>query len=285
MAHPSLNTWDADPSEGIHGGAPAAPFLLRALGHSCFPLPFGPFECYLAAAVAPAKEAFMTTAAKSWSSVARKWAVALTGIALVLFLLLHLSGNLLLLLGDDRFDEYAHGLVSNPLIYPAEAGLIVIFLLHAYNAIVHVLRGRAARPQGYVKKAWAGHTSRKSLASTTMALSGLAILLFVPLHVAKFKFGVFGEPPPRPDGMRNLSALVAQTFQHPAWVSFYVVMMGIVGLHLSHGVASSLQSLGVAHSNWTWWNRCVQRVGRGLALLIAIGFALIPLAIFLGLVP
>ncbi len=227
----------------------------------------------------------MTTAAKSWSSVARKWAVALTGIALVLFLLLHLSGNLLLLLGDDRFDEYAHGLISNPLIYPAEVGLILVFLLHAYNAIVHVLRGRAARPQRYVKRAWAGHTSRKSLASATMALSGFAILLFVPLHVAKFKFGVFGEPPPRPDGMRNLSALVTETFQHPGWVAFYVAMMTVVGLHLSHGVASAMQSLGIAHPNWSWWSRCVQRGGRVLALLIAIGFVSIPLALFLGLVP
>ncbi len=223
----------------------------------------------------------MTTA--SWSSMARKWAVALTGLGLALFLLLHLAGNLLLLVGPDEFDQYAHDLVSNPFVYVAEAGLLLFFLLHAYNALVHVMRGRAARPVGYVKKRQAGDSGRKSLASTTMALSGLAILLFVPLHVAKFKFGVFGEPAPRPDGMRNLAALVQETFQQPGWVAFYVVMMVLVATHLSHGVSSAFQSLGIAHPRWACWDRAIRRFGWLYAALIGAGFVLIPLAIFLGL--
>ena len=102
------------------------------------------------------------------SSVGTKLLVGLTGLFLLAYLLLHLAGNLLVFAGQEAFNGYAHMLISNPLVVPAEIGLLGVFLLHVYKTVAMWLRNRGARPVGYQKKTWAGHTSRKSLSSTTM---------------------------------------------------------------------------------------------------------------------
>src|SRR5688572_5296505 len=123
------------------------------------------------------------------SSVGTKLLLGLTGLALFAYMLLHLAGNALILAGPEIFNEYSHALISNPLILPIEIGLLAIFLVHIYKAIVMWMGNKQARPVGYLKKEYAGHTSRKSVASSTMILSGLLILLFVIVHVKQFKFG------------------------------------------------------------------------------------------------
>src|SRR5687768_2020375 len=123
------------------------------------------------------------------SSVGTKLLLGLTGLALFAYLILHLIGNALVFAGADVFNQYSHTLISNPLIIPIEIGLLLIFILHIYKAVRMWMANRAARPVAYAKKERAGHTSRKSLSSSTMIASGLVTLLFVLIHVKQFKYG------------------------------------------------------------------------------------------------
>ena len=125
------------------------------------------------------------------SSVGTKLLIGITGLLLFVYMVLHLAGNVLIFAGPGIFNEYSHKLISNPLIIPIELGLLAVFLLHIYKTVRMLMANRAARPVGYQKKANAGHTSRKSFASSTMIASGLILLLFVVVHVKQFKFGSY----------------------------------------------------------------------------------------------
>ena len=209
------------------------------------------------------------------TSVGSKILIALTGLSLAGFLVTHLAGNLLLLLGEDAFNRYSDTLVKNPLIIPAELGLLLLLVVHVVKALRGVARNRAARPVAYEKKVWAGGPSRKTLSSTWMAVSGSLLLLFLVIHLKTFKFGPFyasTEP-----GVRDLARLVLEKFHQPGWVAFYVLAMVVVGLHLRHGLSSALQSLGLIPERLT---RVVLTAGAALALALAGGFALIPLVVY-----
>lgn len=211
-----------------------------------------------------------------------KFLVALTGLSLVGFLIAHLAGNLLILLGPDKFNHYSHALISNPLVVPAELGLIALLLLHIGKALQHVMRARTARPVSYTKQVWAGGPSRKSLGSTTMTVSGLVLLAFLITHLATMKFGPF-YPASDPDGepgMRDLYRLVVEVFQSPGLVIFYVVSMVVVGLHLRHGISSAFQSLGLMTPGWT---PTILSIGLALAVILAAGFALLPVWVYVFL--
>ncbi|HXH07987.1 MAG TPA: succinate dehydrogenase cytochrome b subunit [Vicinamibacterales bacterium] len=208
------------------------------------------------------------------SSVGTKILIALTGLALLLYLILHLAGNLLVFAGPDAFNGYAHRLVSNPLIVPVEIGLLAVFLVHIYKTVRMWLDNRRARPVAYRRKAWAGHTSRKTVASSTMIVSGLAILAFVILHVRQFRYGPVYEGP---GGVRDLYRLEIEVFQRPEWVVLYVASMVLVGLHLRHGIASAFQSLGIGGSRTA---RRLLAGGLALAVVLAAGFAFIPLWVY-----
>ena len=207
------------------------------------------------------------------STVGTKLLMGLTGLALFAYMLLHLAGNAIILAGPDLFNTYSHTLISNPLILPIEIGLLAIFLLHIYKAVSMLLANNAARPVGYKKKEWAGHTSRKSVASSTMILSGLFVLFFVIIHVRQFKFGtwyqVAGET-----AVRDLYRTEIEVFQNPLWVVFYVAGTLLVGLHLRHGIASGFQSLGLDHPLYT---KRLIAFSIFFAALIGVGLALIPI--------
>jgi succinate dehydrogenase / fumarate reductase cytochrome b subunit len=209
------------------------------------------------------------------STVGSKLLVAVTGISLVGFLIGHLVGNLLVFLGPDTFNHYGHKLISNPLVYPAEAGLVVLFLLHAWKTIQLTVGSSKARPVAYAEKHRAGHTSRKSLASTTMIWSGLFLLVFVPIHIRTFKFGAYYDT--HEAGVRDLYQLVIEIFSKPGYVAFYVVGMTIIGFHLWHGVSSAFQTLGADTPRFT---PVIRRIGWTLAVIIAVGFAAIPVWVF-----
>lgn len=212
------------------------------------------------------------------TSVGTKILLGLTGLALVGFLIFHLAGNLLLFWGPVKYNEHAHALISNPLVIPAEIGLLALFLLHAGKATVNFFSNSAARPVGYSKKRWAGGPSRKTLSSTTMIVSGIVLFAFVVLHLITFKYGPYydsSEP-----GVRDLYRLLIEVFHSPGYVVFYVVCMVIVGMHLRHGVSSAFQSLGLMPEGWA---RAVLRTGAVVALLIGGGFVLIPIWVYLWL--
>jgi succinate dehydrogenase / fumarate reductase cytochrome b subunit len=210
--------------------------------------------------------------------VGTKILIALTGLALFGFLVAHLAGNLLILAGPVAFNEYSHKLISNPLIYVAEAGLAAIFVLHVFKALTNWAGNRSARPVGYVEKDWAGHTSRKSWASTTMIVTGVVTFVFVILHLKTFKFGAWYEAASPHGPVRDLYRLTFEIFSNPVYVVFYVVCMGLIFMHLRHGIASAMQSLGVNHPRF---DRLVMRAGLFLAVVIGGGFAIIPIYVFI----
>jgi succinate dehydrogenase / fumarate reductase, cytochrome b subunit len=210
------------------------------------------------------------------SSVGTKLLIGLTGIALFAYMLLHLVGNAIIFFGPNAFNEYSHQLISNPLIVPIEIGLLLVFLLHIYKTVTMWMRNKAARPVGYQKKELAGHTSRKSFASSTMIASGLIIAFFVMVHVKQFKFGTFYLAAGS-ESVRDLYRTELEVFRNPLWVVFYVLGTLLVGLHLRHGIASAFQSLGLDHPRYT--KRLVLS-GIGLAILIGGGLAVIPVWVY-----
>lgn len=209
------------------------------------------------------------------SSIGRKMLMGASGLLLLAFLVVHVSGNLLLFAGPATFNAYSHGLVTNPLVYVAELGLLVLFVAHFVSGLVVTRTNWAARPTGYAMKRRAGGASHKSLASTTMILTGLVVLVFVPLHLWTFKYGPHYAASNDP-GVRDLHRLVIEVFRRPLEVAWYVAAMVIVGFHLWHGFGSGLESLGVTHQT------ALRRIGQALALAITIGFLVVPIAVFLG---
>jgi succinate dehydrogenase / fumarate reductase, cytochrome b subunit len=212
------------------------------------------------------------------SSIGSKFLIAFTGLSLLVFLIAHLAGNLLFIAGPDAFNEYSHKLVSNPLIYAAELGLLGVFLLHIFKTVGMIAGSYAARPERYAKKKWAktkNDRSRKSVSSTTMILTGTITLLFVVTHLATFKFGTYYETP---EGIRDLYRLQLAVFSNPGYVAFYIVAMGVIVFHLWHGASSAVQSFGI---NSQMWTPRVQWMGRGLAVILGLGFAILPLYTFM----
>ena len=211
------------------------------------------------------------------STVGTKLLIGVTGLAMFVYMILHLVGNALIFGGQDLFNEYSHVLISNPLIIPIEIALLLIFVLHVYKTIINYLQNNSARPIGYEKKAYAGHTSRKSIASSTMIVSGLFLLLFVIVHVKQFKYGAWyqtqGATP-----VRDLYRLEVEVFQRPLWVLFYLLGTFTVGLHLRHGIASGFQSLGLDHPLYA---RRLTAWGVLLAVIIGGGLMLIPVWVYL----
>jgi succinate dehydrogenase / fumarate reductase, cytochrome b subunit len=211
------------------------------------------------------------------SSVGTKLLIGITGLLLVVYLVLHLAGNLLIFAGPDVFNEYSHALISNPLIIPIEIGLLLVFVVHIFKAVRMVIANQAARPIAYQKKAGAGHTSRKSLASSTMIASGLLVMLFVLVHVKQFKFGSFYQVAGI-EAVRDLYRTEIEIFQQPFWVVVYVVATLVVGLHLRHGIASGFQSIGLDHPLYT---RRLTIWSVVLAVILGGGLAIIPIVVYL----
>ncbi len=210
------------------------------------------------------------------SSVATKLLIGLTGLALFAYLTLHLAGNALIFAGQDTFNRYSHQLISNPLIVPIEIGLLAIFVMHVVKAVANVLKNEAARPIKYSRKAYAGHTSRKSIASSTMIASGLVMLLFVIIHLKQFKFGTWYTAPGT-ESIRDLYRTEVEVFRQPLWVAFYVISTLVVGLHLRHGIASGFQSLGLDHPLYT---RRLTMWSAIFAVIIGAGLGAIPVWVY-----
>lgn len=217
------------------------------------------------------------------SSTGRKFINALTGIGLVVFIIVHLAGNLTLFSSNpELFNGYAKKLHDfGYLLYVAEIGLLLLFLFHIVSAIRVTLQNRKGRSQGYKVTANAGSPSNKTFSSKTMIISGIILLAFVVWHVITFRFGpgisegyvtqING------DTSRDLHQLVYEFFSSPVNVILYVVVMVFLGFHLRHGFWSGLQTLGL---NSEKNSASVYAIGLILSLILAAGFLLIPVWIF-----
>ena len=208
------------------------------------------------------------------SSIGKKKLVGLTGLAISLFTLTHMAGNLLMFVGADAYNLYSHKLVTNPAIYLAEAGLIGFFLIHIGLTVQLTRANREARPVGYYRSA--SGVKKTSFAAKTAILSGALLLAFVILHLQTFKFGPVYTTTIDGVEMRDIYALVIEKFHEPGYVTWYLLSLVILAMHLSHGVKASFQSLGLFASN----HPLLTRIGWGFAILVAGGFITQPLAVF-----
>jgi succinate dehydrogenase / fumarate reductase cytochrome b subunit len=225
----------------------------------------------------------MSTLRFIWSSVGHKIVLALAGLALSLFLVVHLLGNLQIFSSDPHaLDTYAHKLTSlGVLLIVAEVALAAVFLIHIVVAITVTLNNLTARPTRYKKVRNAGDPSRKTFSSRTMIVSGLTIFLFLILHLMHFKFAVFqGEHPTKVvDGvmLNDFSRMLIESFSNPWIAGGYVIALLWLGFHLRHGFWSAFQSLGIHHPRWT---PVIHGIGIAFALLIGIGYLSIPIIIY-----
>jgi len=198
------------------------------------------------------------------SSIGKKMMVALAGILLCGFLVTHLAGNLLMYVGGEAFNTYAEALEHNPLLPLAELGLVALFVVHIILSIRATLANRAARPEGYQVS---NNKGARTAGSRTMAITGTVILAFVILHVATFKYAVGGMKGP------DLFNHVLGWFANPFYAAFYVLAVGGVALHLSHGVQSAIQTFGLNHPRYT---PLIKKAGLAFAFAIFVGFASFP---------
>jgi len=219
------------------------------------------------------------------TSVGSKYVMALTGLGLMGFVLVHMLGNLQIFLGKQAHNDYAHHLEESPvLVWTARAGLLTIFVLHIVLGVRLWLWNRSARPTRYFYE----DTVQASWASRHMLLTGLVILAFVIFHVLHFTLGVIypeyfaRHPPDDPQKQRDVARMVVDGFHQWPVSLGYVVAQLVLGLHLWHGAGSWLQSLGWSGRRWL---RVVQGFGAAFALLIVVGNCSIPLAILFGWAP
>ncbi len=183
------------------------------------------------------------------SSVGQKLVIGITGFLLFLYLLIHITGNLIVFLGPAAFNRYAYVMeYGNPLLPAIELGLLLVVLIHIYKTVRMFIGNQEKRPLNYDMKKRAGKPSRKNFASSTMIASGLLLLVFLLIHVKAFRFSPEYE---WPAGGRDLYRQELEALQNPLVVGFYLLAMAAVGSHLWHGIASSLQSLGFDHPVWT----------------------------------
>jgi len=186
----------------------------------------------------------------------------------------------LFLSNPDPYNAYSHALFQfGGLLIAAEFVLIAFLVLHVISAI-RVIRSKSkARPEAYKVNARAGAPGRKTLSSTTMIFSGVALLVFIILHLKTYKYGTWYTTTVDGVEMRDLYRLVYLSFQNPAMVVGYVAFMAILGFHLFHGVWSAFQSLGLHGPKFTPF---IQTVGFVLAMILAAGFLVMPVWIYIN---
>lgn len=216
------------------------------------------------------------------SSIGKKTLVALTGAMLVLFVLGHMIGNLLIFVGKDAINEYGHFLqtVGHGMgVWVARIGLLAAVLIHIVATIQLTKANRAAREQRYGVEA----TQCASRSSRFMIWSGLTILAFIVYHLLHFTAHAgnnYGSYMTMLDGheVHDVYKMVIAGFSWAPASVFYIVAMAMLCSHLSHGVSSLFQTLGVVtNKNWPIF----VLLGRAFALVVLVGNCSIPIAIWL----
>lgn len=207
-----------------------------------------------------------------WSSIGKKSLMAVSGLLLIGFLVTHLAGNLLLFADRSgaKFDGYEQALSSNPLLPLAEVLLLALFVGHIGMALVLAAKNRSARSQRYEVEANHGG---KTASSTTMLITGLIILAFLVIHILDFRVAKIGEDE------YSMARMVRERLSSPLGAGVYIVAMVALGFHLRHAFQSALQTLGLNHPRYT---PLVRQISVVLALVLALGFASIPMYFIAG---
>jgi succinate dehydrogenase / fumarate reductase cytochrome b subunit len=233
------------------------------------------------------------------TSVGMKATTAVTGFLLTGFVIVHLIGNLQVLPlfgGREAVNSYAKSLKDlGPLLWVARGGLLTIFAVHIYMALTLTGRAQAARPVRYQHPA----TIQASTSSVTMPWTGLAVLAFAIFHLAHYTFGWVTTTRATdpitgitadvnylslvdPAGRHDVYSMVVAGFRNPVISIIYIIAMGLLYMHLSHGIGSIFQTLGL---NTPRTQPFITILSRILAILLAAGNIAIVVAVWTGLVP
>ena len=214
------------------------------------------------------------------SSIGKKIVVAITGLALIGFLLAHMIGNLKIYSGADKLNAYAAWLHSMPaLLWMARIGLLVFFVLHIVTTIQLVIQNRSSKGARYVYN----HTNTASGASRTMIWSGIIIISFVVYHILHFtvRFANDYDSSHYIDSMgrHDVYKMLVDGFNWLPASIFYIVSMALLCWHLSHGFSSVFQTLGLrTDKNW----KLIKASGITYSLAIFIGNCSIPISVLFG---
>jgi len=213
------------------------------------------------------------------STIGRKVVMSLTGLFLIIFLIVHLTGNFQLLMDDGglQFNAYAKFMTTNPLIKVASYGLYAFILLHIIMSAVLAYKNKQARPVGYDK---VKGSANSAWSSRNMGILGTVILIFLVIHLRNFWYEMhWGGIPLDAAGNKDLYAVVSAAFAEWWYVAIYLASMVFLAFHLSHGFSSAFQTLGVNHSKYT---PLIKGVGIVYAIAIPAAFASIPIYMFLN---
>ncbi len=207
-----------------------------------------------------------------FSSISKKFVMALAGLFLLFFLPVHLIINLMLLKSDPGpFNEAAHFMATFPVIKIVEIVLMATILIHIFYGLTLQIQNWMARPTGYKS----GQKAETSFFSRFMIWTGGSIFIFLLIHFFNFYFVKLGIVEGDPE---NFYALAYQLFQVPAYNILYWICFVLLGFHLFHAFGSAFQTLGLNHRIWT---PVVKVVALFYAIILPLGFSIIPLVIWL----
>jgi len=202
------------------------------------------------------------------TSIGRKFLMAITGLLLTGFMLIHLAENLLLFKGEKWYNGWVDMLVSNPLTIYLELGLLIIFLIHIIMGIwVRWEDWINSRARKYEKINWQGG---RTIGSATMPYTAIALLIYLAYHMLTFKFV---------DHSIGFYQMVTSAFRDKVFVAIYVGGAIALALHLSHGFQSAFQTLGLNHEKYT----PLIKIGGYTISILMVGFAFISIYYLLGL--
>jgi succinate dehydrogenase / fumarate reductase cytochrome b subunit len=213
------------------------------------------------------------------SSIGAKHIMAVTGLLLFLFAIVHMLGHLQMFGGPEMYNSYAHFLQELwEVKWPVRAALLAMVIIHAVLAIGLVSKNRAARNVGYARY----KPVVSSAVGRSMALTGLIIFVFLAFHILHFTLGQVQpghfhvmDPKSRWDAY----AMFVYGFQNPAIYLVYLIGIGLLALHLGHGASSWLQSLGWRHPKYP-----TDRLGPTIAVILFVGYMLPPTAVLVGFI-
>jgi len=207
--------------------------------------------------------------------------MALSGIALVGFVLAHMVGNLQIFIGAEAINAYAKMLKSMPgLLWVMRLGLIAMVVVHIVSGLRLARLNRAARPERYRRSA----TIQTGMPARTMALSGLLLLAFIVYHLLHLTLGqTHPEHYAMTDAMgrQDVFGMMVMGFQQAPVAISYIIAMVLLGMHLSHGISSLFQSLGL---NSPKYAPMIAKIGPTVAGVIVIGNISMPLAVLAGFI-
>ena len=207
-----------------------------------------------------------------FSSISKKFVMALAGLFLLLFLPVHLVINLMLLKGNpEPFNRAAHFMATFPVIKIVEVVLLLAIIIHITWGILLQIQNWFARPVGYA----GGNKSETSFFSRFTIWTGASVLTFLVLHFCNFYFIKLGLFPGNPD---DFYSVAHSLFKIPAYNYIYLTCFALLGLHLYHAFSSAFQTLGLNHRIWT---PVVNVIAWLYAIVIPAGFAFISLTLWL----